>query len=66
MIPDELLPADLREWPIPMLRIARPPEAEKLSGMDWDTLERNYPQWVLKLSLRCKGMRVGHCLKLAV
>jgi hypothetical protein len=66
MLTNEALPADLLKWPVQMLRIAPPPEAEKLAGADWDTLKRNYPDKVVKISQRREGMRVGHCLMLAV
>jgi hypothetical protein len=49
---NELLPADLLKWPIEMLRIASPPEVEELSGADWDTVERNYPDKIVKISAR--------------
>ena len=45
-------------------RIARPPEAERLSGRHWDTLARNHPELIVKMGKRCVGMRVGHCLQL--
>ena len=45
-------------------RIARPPEAERLSGRHWDTLERNHPELIIRMGKRCVGMRVGHCLQL--
>jgi hypothetical protein len=63
---DNELPDDLLKWPVAMLRIAPPPEAEKLAGADWDTLKRNFPGLVVKISPRREGMRVGHALRLAV
>jgi hypothetical protein len=66
MLMNEALPADLLKWPVQTLRIAPPPEAEKLAGADWDTLKRNYPDKVVKISQRREGMRVGHALMLAV
>jgi hypothetical protein len=56
------LPAELSNWPIEMLRIASPGEAEKLSSADWDTLKRNHSDKVVKISKRREGMRVGHAL----
>jgi hypothetical protein len=50
--------------PLEQHRVARPPEAEQLSGLDWDTIERNYPELIIKLSKRAVGMRVGHALQL--
>jgi hypothetical protein len=66
MITNELLPADLREWPIAMLRVAPPPEVEELSGLDWDTIERHHADKIIHLSPRRIGMRVGHALTLSV
>jgi len=50
--------------PLEQNRVVRPPEAEQLSGLDWDTIERNYPELIIKLSKRAVGMRVGHALQL--
>jgi hypothetical protein len=66
MITNEALPADLLKWPVEMLRIVPPPKAEELSSMSWDTIERNFPHLVVRLSERRVGMRVGHALMLAV
>jgi hypothetical protein len=57
---DELPPLSALE----LHRIARPKEAERLSGRHWDTLERNHPDLILKMGRRAKGMRVGHALQL--
>jgi hypothetical protein len=65
MLDDNLLPPNPLEWPLTMLRIVPPPEAEKLAGADWDTLKRNYPNKVVKISQRREGMRVGDALRLA-
>jgi hypothetical protein len=43
-------------------RIAPPPECERLSGADWDTLKRNYPDKVVRISKRRVGMRVKDAL----
>jgi hypothetical protein len=65
MITENVLPADLSKWPIEMLRIAPPPEVEKLSSMDWDTIERGpLADKIIRLSPRRIGMRVGHALML--
>ena len=56
--------SDLRGWPVDMLRIADPDEAERLSGLSWDSLRRLYPDKVVQLSERRRGMRVGHALML--
>jgi hypothetical protein len=50
--------------PLEQNRIVRPPEAERLSGLDWDTIERNYSHLIIPLSKRAVGMRVGHALQL--
>ena len=59
------LPNELLKWPIELLRIAPPDEAERLSSADWDTLKRNHSDKVVKISKRREGMRVGHALMLA-
>jgi hypothetical protein len=59
------LPDELLKWPIELLRIVPPEETEKLSSADWDTLKRNHPDKVVKISKRREGMRVGHALMLA-
>jgi hypothetical protein len=56
---------ELLKWPIELLRIAKPEEAEKLSSADWDTLKRNHPDKIIKISKRREGIRVGHALMLA-
>jgi hypothetical protein len=50
--------------PLEQNRIVRPPEAEHLSGEHWDTLKRNYPEYIIQLSKRGVGMRAGHALQL--
>ena len=56
--------SDLSNWPVEMLRIAEPDEAERLSGLSWDTLKREFPDKIVQLSERRRGMRVGHALML--
>ena len=51
--------------PLELNRIARPPEAERLSGLHWDTIERNYRELIIKMGRRAVGMRVGHALQLS-
>ena len=58
---DDALPALA---PLELWRIARAPEAERLSGADWDTLKLRYPHLVVKISPRAEGMRVAHALRL--
>lgn len=56
--------AELLNWPVEHLRIVPPEEAERLSSLEWTTIQRNHPQWVIHLSKRRVGMRVGHALML--
>jgi hypothetical protein len=49
---------------VELLRVARMPECERLSGMSEDTLERTCPEYILKTSERTRGMRVFHALQL--
>jgi hypothetical protein len=49
---------------IELHRIAPPREIERLSGCSWDTNKRNHPEWVVQISPRRTGMRVGHALRL--
>jgi hypothetical protein len=58
------LPDELLSWPVELLRIAQPEEAERLSSTSWDTLLRNHPDKIIHLSKRRVGMRVGHALML--
>ena len=51
--------------PLELLRVAKMPEAERLSGTSADTLKRKYPQWIVQVSERRLGMRVGHALLIA-
>ena len=46
-------------------RVCRPPEAEKLSGLSWDTLKRKRGQYIIILGEKARGMRVGHALGLS-
>jgi len=55
---------DLPNWPVELLRIADPVEAEKLSSVSWDTIVRNHRDKVVHVSKRRVGMRVGHALLL--
>ena len=50
--------------PLELLRIAAMPEAEHLSSLSEDTLIREHPDKVVKLSKRRNGMRVVHALML--
>ena len=51
--------------PLELHRIARPPEVERLSGLHWDTIERNYSHLIIKMARRAVGMRVGDALQLS-
>lgn len=51
--------------PLELLRIAEMPECEHLSSASADTLEREYPDLIVHISKRRKGMRVAHALMLS-
>ena len=57
---------DLLTWPVAWLRIVRPKEAEELSSLSWDTIEREHADKIVRPSPHRVGMRVGHALMLAV
>jgi hypothetical protein len=60
------IPADsLLAWPVELLRIVKPEEAERLSSLSWDTITREHSDKIVHLSDRRVGMRVGHCLMLS-
>jgi hypothetical protein len=42
-----------------LLVILSPPQAEEVTSLDWDTIKRNHPDKVIKLSPRREGIRVG-------
>jgi hypothetical protein len=48
--------------PLELWRIAKMPEAERLSSASEDTLRREHPDKIVKVSKRRDGMRVGHAL----
>jgi len=56
--------AELLTWSVDLLRVVPPEEAERLSSLDRDTLQRNHGDKVVRLSKRRVGMRVGHALML--
>ena len=58
------LPAELLNWPIELLKIVEPDEAERLCSLSWDSIRRNHPDKVVQLSKRRVGMRIGHALML--
>jgi hypothetical protein len=45
-------------------RIVPPEEAERLSSLSWDTIEREYSRYIIRLSKRRSGMRIRHALML--
>jgi hypothetical protein len=55
----------LLTWPVELLRIVKPEEAERLSSLSWDTITREHSDKIVQLSDRRVGMRVGHALMLA-
>lgn len=56
---------DLRNWPLHLLRIVDPSEAEELSSLSWDSIKRNHADKIVHISARRVGIRVGHALMLA-
>ena len=58
------LPGELLNWPIELLKIVEPHEAERLCSLSWDSIRRNHPDKVVQLSKRRVGMRIGHALML--
>jgi hypothetical protein len=50
--------------PLELLRIVEISEAERLSSLSRDQLNRDYPDLIVKLSKRRNGMRVAHALML--
>jgi hypothetical protein len=45
-------------------RIISLKEAAKISSLSEDTLKRNHPEKILKLSIRRRGMRIGDVLRI--
>jgi hypothetical protein len=62
---DPKVPGELSDWPIEMLKIVEPHEAERLCSLSWDSIRRNHPDKIIHLSKRRVGMRVGHALMLS-
>jgi hypothetical protein len=50
--------------PLELLRVAEMPEAARLAGASQDTLKREHPDKIVKISRRREGMRVAHALML--
>lgn len=50
--------------PVELLRVVPMDEAERLSSLSIDTLEREHSDKIVKISPRRKGMRVAHALLL--
>jgi hypothetical protein len=57
--------ANAENWPVELLRVVERQEAERLSSLSWDTIKRRFPEKIVKLSERRRGIRVGDCLMLA-
>jgi hypothetical protein len=56
----------LRTLPaLELLRVAPMSEAEHLSGASADTLKREHPDKIIRISRRREGMRVCHALLIA-
>ena len=45
-------------------RILRMPAIEELTSLSHDTIQRRFPQYIVKLSPRRKGMRLRDVLKI--
>ena len=54
---------DPKLW-IELKRIVPMKECVRLSGMSEDTIEKYFPDKIVKLSDRCRGMRVADALML--
>jgi hypothetical protein len=60
---DEIVAALIKSIPpVDLLRYVPMSEAERLSSLSVDGLERHFPHWIKELSPRRKGMRVIHAL----
>ena len=64
-MPAKDFPAELQNWPIELLKIVEPDEAERLCSLSWDSIRRNHPDKIVHLSKRRVGMRVGDALMLS-
>jgi hypothetical protein len=56
--------ANAENWPVELLRVVERAEAERLSSLSWDTIKRRFPEKIVKLSERRRGIRVGDVLML--
>ena len=56
--------ANPETWPVELLRVIERAEAERLSSLSWDTIKRRFPEKIVKLSERRRGIRVGDVLML--
>jgi hypothetical protein len=64
--PNDIVTALLKSMPaIDLLRIVDMPEAQYLSSLSEDTLVREHPDKIVKLSKRRNGVRVIHALMLS-
>lgn len=59
------LPDNLTKWPIELLRIVPPEEAERLSSLSWDSIKRHHSDKIVHVSERRRGMRAGHAVMLS-
>jgi hypothetical protein len=51
--------------PLLLERVITMREATELTSLSAETLERVYPQWVLRLSPKRKGMKLKNVLRIA-
>jgi hypothetical protein len=56
---------ELLSWPVELLRIVEPEEAERLSSLSWDSILRNHRDKIIQISKRRVGIRAGHALMLS-
>jgi hypothetical protein len=45
--------------PLELKRIAPPDECEKFTGVSWDTLRKQYPKLIRRISERRCGIRIA-------
>jgi hypothetical protein len=61
-----LLDELLKEFtPLQLARVAPLPECAEITSLSEDTLKREYPELIVRVSPRRIGIRVGDCLRIA-
>jgi hypothetical protein len=51
--------------PLQLRRVCRPAEVEEVTGMSWDSFKRLYPELVVELGPKMRGVALGNVLKVA-